>query len=256
MEMVSALQQSCDVYFFEVARRTGIDRISEMARRFGLGAKLGIDLPGERDGLMPTRDWKLAVEGSSWQLGETLNAGIGQGYVLSTPLQLAVMTARLVNGGVAVEPHVIRNLVNGESILQQSRPVFPSLGISPASLAIMKKGMDAVVNTSLGTAFRSRIIKKGKKMGGKTGTSQVRRISKKERESGILKNVERPWEERDHAIFVGYAPTQNPHFVVSVVVEHGGGGSKVAAPLGRDILLETQRRVEAFSGSGTARRDG
>lgn len=261
MGIVSALQQSCDVYFFEVALRTGIDRISEMARRFGLGAKLGIDLPSERDGLMPTRDWKLAVIGSSWQLGETLLAGIGQGYVLSTPLQLAVMMARLINGGVAVEPYVTHDLVDWESTLQRPEPVFPSLGVSSASLAIVKKGMDAVTNTPLGTAFRARIQEKGKEMGGKTGTSQVRRISKWERESGVLKNRQRPWKERDHALFVGYAPYQNPRFAVSVVVEHGGGGSKVAAPVGRDILLETQHRIEeegatTTAGNAIARRDG
>jgi len=261
VDMVSALQQSCDVYFYEVARRTGIDRISEMARRFGMGTKLGIDIPSERDGLIPTRDWKLAVIGSSWQLGETLLAGIGQGYVLSTPLQLAVMTARLVNGGVAVEPHVTHDLVEGESALRRPDPAFPDLGISSASLAVVKKGMDAVANTPQGTAFRARINEKGKEMGGKTGTAQVRRISKWERESGVLKNRQRPWEERDHALFVGYAPYQNPRFVVSVVVEHGGGGSKVAAPLGRDILLETQRRIggegqTAVAGDEPARRDG
>lgn len=261
MDMVSALQQSCDVYFYEVARRTGIDRISEMARRFGMGVKLGIDLPSERDGLMPTRDWKLAVIGSSWQLGETLVAGIGQGYVLSTPLQLAVMMARLINGGVAVKPYVTHDLVDGESALQRPEPVFPALDVSSASLAVVKKGMDAVTNTPMGTAFRARIKEKGKEMGGKTGTSQVRRISKRERESGVLKNRERPWEERDHALFVGYAPTQNPRYVISVVVEHGGGGSKVAAPVARDILIETQRRAEGGSettvaGGGPARRGG
>ena len=124
MRIVSALQQSCDVYSSRWRGVLALDRISEMARRFGLGAKLGIDLPYERDGLMPTRDWKLAVVGSSWQLGETLLAGIGQGYVLSTPLQLAVMMARLINGGVAVEPYVTHDLVDGESTLQRPEPVF------------------------------------------------------------------------------------------------------------------------------------
>jgi penicillin-binding protein 2 len=167
------------------------------------------------------------------------------------------MTARLVNGGVAVEPYVTRNLVDGELVLQRSEPVFPSLGISPASLAIIKKGMDAVTNTPLGTAFRARIKEKGKEMGGKTGTAQVRRISEKERESGAIKDLKLPFEERDHALFVGYAPYKDPRFVVSVVVEHGGGGSKVAAPVGRDILLETQRRIEkeiqsTIAGNGTA----
>ena len=261
VNMVSALQQSCDVYFYEVARRTGIDRISEMARRFGLGTKLGIDLPSERDGLIPTRDWKLAVIESSWQLGETLLAGIGQGYVLSTPLQLAVMMARLVNGGVAVKPHVTHDLVDEESTLQRPTPVFSDIGVSSASLAIVKKGMDAVTNTPMGTAFRARITEREKEMGGKTGTAQVRRISKWERESGVLKNRQRPWEEMDHALFVGYAPYQNPRFVVSVVVEHGGGGSKVAAPVGRDVLLEAQSRIGGESQTTVTedvplRRDG
>ena len=134
--------------------------------------------------------------------------------------------------------------MDGELALQRPAPAFPSLGISPASLAIIKKGTDAVTNTPLGTAFRARINEKGKEMGGKTGTAQVRRISKKERESGTIKDLNLPFEERDHALFVGYAPYKDPRFVVSVVVEHGGGGSKVAAPIGRDILLETQRRIE------------
>lgn len=243
MDMVNGIKQSCDVYFYEIARRTGIDRIAAMAHRFGLGEALGIDLPGERGGLIPTRDWKLAVIGMPWQQGETLLAGIGQGYVLATPLQLAVMMARLVNGGVAVKPYLTRDLVDVMEVKPRQTSQFPSLGISPASLAVLRRGLNAVTNESKGTAYKHRIHTEGMEMGGKTGTTQVRRIGKRERKSGLRKNEERPWKERDHALFLGYAPVAAPRFAVSVVVEHGGGGSKVAAPIARDVLFETQRRA-------------
>jgi penicillin-binding protein 2 len=252
VDLHKGLTQSCDVYFYEVARRTGIDRIAAMARRLGFGHGLGLDLPGERHGLMPTRDWKLATHGIPWQGGETLLSGIGQGYMLATPLQLAVMTARLANGGFAVTPRVTRAVSASTATRRPRRDAAAAIGIDARHLKAIRDAMAAVVNTPLGTAFRARIEDAGMAMAGKTGTVQVRRISKAEREQGVRKNEELRWEERDHAVFVGYAPVASPRFAVSVVVEHGGGGSAVAAPIARDILLAAQR-LSAPGAGGTAR---
>jgi len=241
LDMQGALEHSCDVYFYDVARRTGIERIGAMARRLGLGSPLGLDLPGEKAGLVPSNAWKLGAIGSSWQLGETLIAGIGQGYILTTPMQLAVMTARMVNGGRAVTPRLTLDMVSEAGIQPYPMTEAEPLGISPEHLAQVRRGMERVVNEPTGTAYRSRIEDIRYRMAGKTGTVQVRRISKAERETGVLKNEDLPWKERDHAIFVGYAPFDNPRFAVSVVVEHGGGGSSTAAPIAHDVLAEVQR---------------
>lgn len=244
-----SLVWSCDVYYYEIAKRMGIDRIAAMAEKLGLGGRLGIDLPGEKSGIVPTRDWKRNVIGSAWQKGETLIAGIGQGYILTTPLQLAVMTARLVNGGMAVTPRLTRIVSDpSKSPTSASASVFPSLGLSRDHLNIVRNAMNDVVNDATGTAFRSRITEPGLKMGGKTGTVQVRRISKAERETGVLKNKDLPWEQRDHAIFVGFAPVDNPVYACAVVVEHGGGGSSVAAPIAKDVLLRVQKLNSARPG--------
>lgn len=245
MDMDDALTQSCDVYFYEIARRVGIDRISEMAKRFGLGGPTGIDLPGEKGGLMPTKAWKKRVKGRPWHQGETLLAGIGQGYVLATPLQLAVMTARLVNGGFAVSPQITKSVSTTGVHTAADRLEFPALGVAPRNLALVRDAMAHVVNSPSGTAHKSAIQDPAMAMGGKTGTVQVRRITKAEREQGVHKNADLPWEERDHALFVGYAPVTNPQYAVAVVVEHGGGGSSVAAPIARDILLTAQQRGSA-----------
>lgn len=248
IDLVKAISQSCDVYFYEVAQRLGIDRISTIAQKLGLGQKLGLNLPGERNGLIPTKRWKHKVVGSSWQQGETLIAGIGQGYVLTTPLQLAVMTARLVNGGYAVVPHLTRSVSTATETSTTVKEKVASLGISQRHLKVVREAMAEVVNGPRGTARKSRIQKSGFEMGGKTGTSQVRRISKAERDVGVRKNKELPWEQRDHSLFVGYAPLNAPRYVVSVVIEHGGGGSKIAAPMARDILYEAQIRNAARPG--------
>jgi len=241
-DMYDAHQNSCDVYFYDIAKRIGIDRIAAMATRFGLGTKTGIELPSEKGGVIPTRAWKKALIGTAWQQGETLISGIGQGFILTTPLQLAVMTARIANGGKAVLPRLIRAAeVDGK----EEEPVFKDLGISKRSLDVVREGMNRVTNVQQGTAYRARISEEGMGMSGKTGTAQVRRISKAERDTRVLKNHERPWRERDHALFVGYAPSDNPRYAVSVIVEHGGGGSKVAAPIARDLLLATQKRDPA-----------
>lgn len=254
LDMVEAIKQSCDVYFYEVARRCGVDRIAAMSRKLGLGYVLGIDLPGERGGLIPTRAWKQATQGKPWAQGETLVSGIGQGFVLATPLQLAVMTARLANGGRAVEPHLARDRIEGRSLVPRVENTYPSLGIPQAHLAIIQKAMSGVVNDPRGTAFRARILEPGMAMAGKTGTSQVRRITAAERAAGVRKAHEVPWKERDHALFVGYAPVNNPRYACACIVEHGGGGSAIAAPIVRDILLETQKRGEGAGGGGGERR--
>jgi len=241
VNMVQAHMHSCDVYFYEIAKRTGIDRIHDMALRLGIGERTGVDLPGERTGLMPSRDWKLATIGAPWQGGETLITGIGQGYVLATPLQLAVMTSRLATGK-KVTPHLTRKITTSDGTEIPVRETFQPLGISPAHLKIIHQGMNAVSNIPGGTAFRSRIKEQEFKLAGKTGTAQVRRISKSERDTRVLKNNELPWELRDHALFVAFAPFDNPRYAASVVVEHGGSGSRTAAPIARDILLEAQRR--------------
>jgi len=238
-DIYDAHKNSCDVYFYDIAKRIGVDRIAAMARKLGLGEKTGVDLPSEKGGVIPTRAWKKALIGTPWQQGETLISGIGQGFILTTPLQLAVMTARLANGGEAVTPRLVRpERIDGKD----DTPKFKKLAISRASLDVIRDGMNQVTNEHGGTAYRARISEKGMEMSGKTGTAQVRRISKAERETRVLKNHERPWRERDHALFVGYAPSDDPRYAVAVVVEHGGGGSKVAAPIARDLLLATQKR--------------
>ncbi len=236
LDMVGALKHSCDLYFYDLSRRAGIDRIARTARLFGLGNAVGIDLPRERKGLMPDRDWKLANLGEPWHPGETLVAGIGQGFTLTTPLQLAVMTARLANGRHAVTPRLVRT---GET------PAWPELGIPEEHMKIVQEGMSRVTNEIGGTAYGSRIQEPGMAMAGKTGTSQVRRITLAERLKGVKKNEELPWEQRDHGLFIGFAPIGAPRYAVAVVVEHGGSGSKVAAPIARDVLIEAQRRNSA-----------
>jgi len=214
-----------------------------MAKRFGLGAPVGVDLPGERPGLIPTRDWKLATTGEPWQGGETLVAVIGQGYVLTTPLQLAAMVARLGNGGLLVQPRLTRPAA--EAAAGGDAPAAPqpaSLNIPEAHMRVVHTGMNLVTNNPRGTAYRARIEQEGWEMAGKTGTSQVRRITLAERQAGITKNEDLPWRRRDHALFVAFAPVHAPRYACAVVVEHGGGGSKAAAPIARDILIETQRR--------------
>lgn len=238
-----AIAQSCDVYFYEIARRCGIDRIAAMARALGLGERTGIDLPGERPGLIPTREWKLKLNGIPWQQGETLVAGIGQGSVLATPLQLAVMTARLVNGGIAVKPRLTREIYGRDGGFVPRPPEFAPLGLNRAHVDLVLKGMDAVVNGPRGTARKIKVdLPGGMTIGGKSGTSQVKRITMSEREAGLHKNENRPWKDRDHALFVAFAPVNAPRYAVGVIVEHGGGGSAVAAPIARDLLVETLKR--------------
>ncbi len=232
MDMVNSLKQSCDVYYYDVAKRVGIEAIAAKARQLGLGEKYDIPLPAISGGLMPTKAYKQRVFGEGWLQGDTLNAGIGQGFVLASPLQLAVMTSRLASGN-AVEPRLVKS-VNG---VPPARIEPKKLDIKPADFDEVRRGMFTVVNEKKGTAYASRIDDKDNIFVGKTGTSQVRQISAAERVTGVLKEADLPWNRRDHALFVGYAPYDNPRYAVVVVVEHGGGGSAVAAPIARDIMM-------------------
>ena len=242
LDMHGGIQHSCDVYFYEMARRTGIDAIADMAGRLGLGQLTGVDLPGERPGLIPTRAWKKATFGHPWTQGETVVTGIGQGFVLATPLQLALMLSRVVNGGRAVTPSIARQPAEAGLLQAAADTGPPKLGISRASLEVLLSGMHAVVNEQGGTAYQARITEPGFEMGGKSGTSQVRRITLSEREHRHRRPEDKPWRERDNALFIAYAPVSAPRYVAAVVVEHGGGGSAVAAPIARDVLIEAQRR--------------
>jgi penicillin-binding protein 2 len=228
------LKYSCDCYFYEVARKLGIDALQEGARKLGLGAPTGIEIPGERGGLIPTQEWKRANFNEGWQQGDTVNAGIGQGFILATPLQLCTMTARLASGK-SVSPRIVHSHGGAQ-------PAAPSLGISGESLAAVRGGLNAVMNEAGGTAYRSRIAEPEFAFGGKTGTAQVRRITAQERASGVLRNDQLPWELRDHALFIAFAPVVKPRYALSVVIEHGSSGSGAAAPVARDILQFAQER--------------
>ena len=244
------IAQSCDVYFYELSRRVGIDRIAIMAKRFGLGQNLDLDIPGSRPGLIPNKAWKKAAIGKSWVRGETLLAAIGQGFVLTTPMQLATMVARLANGGKAITPFVARDIISRNKIISRTDLPASDMGLNPNHLRMVLKSMEAVINNQWGTAYRARIMVPGMGMGGKTGTSQVRRITQAERDSGIIKNEQLPWKRRDHALFVGFAPIVSPRYAISVVIEHGGGGSKIAAPIARDIMVDTLNRDPAGQAPG------
>ncbi|MBE0555424.1 MAG: penicillin-binding protein 2 [Rhodobacteraceae bacterium] len=227
-----SLMESCDVYYYDIAQRVGIDKIAEMGRRLGLGIRHDLPMSAITEGNMPDKAWKMERHKQEWRVGDTINASIGQGYVLASPLQLAVMTARVATG-MAVHPRLIRSIDGKEVEVAPAEP----LGLSDAQLKSVRRGMFAVMNGKAGTARGSRIADETMLMCGKTGTSQVRNISAAERASGVVSNDQLPWNRRDHALFVGYAPADNPRYAVSVVVEHGGGGSAVAAPIARDALL-------------------
>lgn len=246
VDMVGAIKHSCDIYFYTMSQRVGVDGIAAMARRFGLGATSGIELPGEKAGTIPTTAWKRRHFNDKWHPGETLSVAIGQGYVTATPLQLAVMAARIANGGHAVMPRLLP-LTPAE---QKVMPIMPpSLNLMAQSLDVVHEGMKAVTNDPRGTAFAARILDPQYAMAGKSGTSQVRRITKAQRDAGLKKNEDLPWVERDHALFVAYGPVDAPRYAISVVIEHGGGGSKNAAPIARDVLYETMKRSPSRVGA-------
>lgn len=239
------IKHSCDCYFYQVSLATGIDQIAKSARELGLGSNYNFLISGAKNGLIPDTQWKKKALGVKWFDGETLSAAIGQGYILTTPLQLAVMVAR-VAGGRAVVPRIVHAV--GDRVLD-TQPA-PELEVNPAFLARVRDGMNGVSNEAGGTAFVSRITEPGFELCGKTGTAQVRRITMEERVGGVIKNEDLPWKLRDHALFVAYAPVHKPRYAISVLVEHGGGGGKTAAPIGRDVLLFTQQRPKNLKAAG------
>lgn len=245
VDLQTSLKQSCDVYYYDLAIKVGIEKISAMAQRFGLGIKHDVPMSAVAQGLAPTIDWKQQTYGQSWRVGDTVNVSIGQGFMLTSPMQLAVMTARLATGR-AIEPRLIKSV---DGVEQPSRG-GENMGMNENNLRKMRRAMNAVVNDRRGTAYGSRIIDDVMRMAGKTGTSQVRNITAAERRAGVIRNEDLPWKRRDHALFVNFAPIDRPKYAVAVVVEHGGGGSKAAAPIARDITLQAlyggQPPLEAY----------
>lgn len=246
VDLKAGLKNSCDVYFYEVARRTGIDRIAAMANRLGLGVPLDIELPGTRKGFIPTRGWRIR-QGKAWNIGDTIVSGIGQGYMQLTPLSLATYTARLATGR-AVQPHLTRSI--GGGLQPGARPEdWPLMGIPERDLHAVRDGMFAVVNDPSGTAPLARLPLPNIQMAGKTGSVQVRNVTREQREKGY-KSDNLPWEFRPHALFVCFAPYEAPRYAMALVVEHGNAGAAAAAPIARDIMMDVLNRDPA------ARRDG
>jgi penicillin-binding protein 2 len=241
VDLQRGIAQSCDVFFYHVADRLGIDAIEIGAHKVGLGELSHIEIPGEQQGCIPGRAWKLAKFGVPWQKGETLNTGIGQGYVTATPLQLCTAAARIASGN-AVVPRITR--VIGHAA--QERPVLKRLNVSDAALQAVQAGMNAVCNEPGGTAYSWRITEPGFEMAGKTGTAQVHHISKEERASGGRSTsafeAKLPWKLREHALFVAFAPVSLPRYAASIIIEHGSTLQHPHVQMVRDILLFAQKR--------------
>jgi penicillin-binding protein 2 len=244
VDLHRGIAQSCDVFFYHVADRIGIDAIEIGAHKVGLGELSHIEIPGEQQGCIPGRAWKLAKFGVPWQKGETLNTGIGQGYVTATPLQLCTAAARIASGN-AVVPRITR--VIGHAA--QERPVLKRLKVSDAALQTVQAGMNAVCNEPGGTAYSWRITEPGFEMAGKTGTAQVHHISKEERASGGRSTsafeAKLPWKLREHALFVAFAPVSLPRYAASIILEHGSTLQHPHVQMVRDILLFAQQRDSA-----------
>ncbi len=231
VDMSDAIKHSCNTFFFDTSNKIGIGKISEVAKRFGYGEYFDVSLFGVKSGNVPSDEWKRKVFKQPWVGGDTLNTAIGQGFVLATPLQMAVVTARIANGGVPIKPYLVKN----KNIYSQYKELKNKPLADKKYIDLVLEGMRRVVNEAGGTAYGKRIDIKGFEMAGKTGTSQV--VSKRESE---MSNEEIA-SHQNHAIFVGLAPVGNPKYSISVVVENGGAGSAAAAPIGKDVLLEVQR---------------
>jgi penicillin-binding protein 2 len=249
MTLRSAIKQSCDIYFYEVARRLGIDRLSITAKQFGLGKKVLNNFIEEKKGVVPNTEWKVKNIGKAWYLGETLISGIGQGYFQSTPLQLCLMTAQLANGGYEIKPRIIDDKYALQPIINAWREEFNNINnnvsFSNSGLKKLYKNKDNInfvldamygaTNEPMGTSYRSRFVKPEYIFAGKTGTSQIRTITAEERKLK-LKNKDLPYKKRDHALFTAFAPYKNPRYAFSVVIEHGGSGSSGAAPIAKKVI--------------------
>lgn len=231
--MIEAIAQSCNTYFFTIANQIGYEKFTEMARRFGYGEKFDISLYGAKSGNVPSDEWKRKFFKQPWVGGDTLNTAVGQGFVLATPLQMAIVTSRIANGGIPIKPYLVRN----HNIFKQYDDLKDQAMVKESHLKLVQEGMRRVVNEAGGTAYGKRIEVKGFEMAGKTGTSQV--ISKREKQmsqSEIKLNG-------NHAIFVAFAPIHDPKYAISVVVEHGGAGSAIAAPIAKDVMMKAQNLI-------------
>ena len=264
MKLRNAIKQSCDTYFYETARKLGVDRLSITASKFGLGGEVlnGI-FPNEKEGLVPNTKWKKDTLGIGWVLGETIITGIGQGYIQTTPLQLCLMMAQLANGGFKIYPKIVvdenqdtlenikykmalnANKEKGENILPRIRAVeelfniknekYTRLFKNSENVKFVLESVFASTNELYGTSYSSRIEDPKYQFAGKTGTSQVKRITEEARELD-LKTSQIPYEERDHALYIAYGPYKNPRYAVSIIVEHGGSGSSIAAPMAKKLF--------------------
>ncbi len=257
MSLRSAIKQSCDVYFYEISRRLGIDRMSITAKKFGLGKKVLENFIEEKSGIVPNTKWKLQNIGKGWVLGETLISGIGQGYFQSTPLQLCLMMAQLANGGYEIKPRIIddkyalqpitqawrEEFYNKKNNLDLPNPVIKKLYKNEENIKFVLDALYGATNEPMGTSYRSRLTKKNYTFAGKTGTSQVKTITPEQRKLK-LKNKDMVYEDRDHALFVGFAPYKNPRYAISVVIEHGGTGSSAAAPVAKKVIKKILDRHE------------
>lgn len=231
VDIYRAIAESCDVFFYNIGLRMNVDTIARYAMDLGLGRRVGIDLPGERMGLVPTSRWKRKALGERWYKGETLSLVIGQGFIHVTPIQQAVMLSALVNGGYILKPFVVSKVVDsaGEVVFENGRRVRSRFPLDKHAAQVVKKAMLMVVEGDHGTGRRAKI--EGFEVAGKTGTAQVVRFKKR------IKDVKKmPYRFRDHAWFIAFAPYDRPRFVVAVVVEHGGHGGDVAAPIAREVL--------------------
>ena len=243
LRLREGIKQSCDIYFYEVARRLGVDRLAETANKFGLGNKVFDILDEERTGLVPSTKWKLKNIGRGWLLGETLLAGIGQGYFQVTPIQLCLMTAQLANGGYKIKPKIIYNEQALQSTTDASREQFGQLYRNQENVKFVLDAQFGATNEPMGTSYRSRHVKPEYIFAGKTGTSQIRSITEEERELKI-KQKDLPYKRRDHALFTAFAPYKNPRYAFSVVIEHGGAGSSAAAPLAKKVIKKVLDRQQ------------
>ncbi|CAO5677405.1 MAG: Peptidoglycan D,D-transpeptidase MrdA [Holosporales bacterium] len=232
LNVEQAIACSCDVFFYNLALKLDINDIANMAERFGLGIETGIELLHEKKGLMPTKDWKIKKYKKKWQTGDTINASIGQGYLLATPIQLCRMIACIANGGRLINPHLVHN----------KTPTATIIDVDPNHLKTILNGMEQAVNNPFGTSYLAKSQNPKYSFAGKTGSTQVSRISEQDRIDKT--HNERPWHLKEHAFFVGYGPVENPRYATCVFVEHGGSGGKVAAPIARDVLLATEELLK------------
>ena len=230
VDLNNAMKQSCDTYFYEIARRLGVDRLSETAYKFGLGERVFDNLFfNEKKGLVPNTEWKRNALGKGWLLGETIITGIGQGYIQTTPIQLCLMTAQIANGGYKIYPKITTDQNNNE--FDKFEPLFKN----QRNIKIIQRSIYSSTNEVMGTSYSSRINDPKYRFAGKTGTAQVKRITEEERELE-LKTSEIPYEQRDHALYVAFGPYENPRYAMSIIIEHGGSGSSTAAPIAKKLF--------------------